>query len=87
MRRASSAEDLVRHYDGKDNPFGIAFTRREYRDLIERSAPWIVRDMITHDFPRRALPFRVSDTVYRAALFLCPMMICAVLTKREAGGA
>ena len=82
LEDAKSADDLVRLYDGLENPIGLAFDAEEYRELIRSSAPWTIEDMFTYMFPDRALPFRLPHVGHAAFEWACPMMICARLVKQ-----
>jgi SAM-dependent methyltransferase len=81
LRDAKDADDLVRLYDGRDNPIGLCFSRKEYRALVRSSAPWVIEHMFAHSFPQRAIPFRIPHIAYLALEWGCPMLICAVLAK------
>lgn len=60
---AASPEELVRMYDGRDNPIGKAFTRRE---VLKMAAPYFETEMTTrHFFPMRAVPIRLPKSVHR----------------------
>mgnify|MGYP001248712699 CR=1 FL=1 len=52
---AESAEELVRMYDGKDNPIGISYSQRDFKEALGRY--FEVDEMYVHFFPRRAFPW------------------------------
>lgn len=54
-------EELVRLYDGFDNPIGVCFSRDEFRRLLEPGLD--VDEMYLHYFPTRAVPFPVPRVV------------------------
>lgn len=58
-----SPEEIVRLYDGKENPIGKSYTKKEFSDLLE---PYFeVEEMYLHFFPARALPFRIPRVLHR----------------------
>jgi SAM-dependent methyltransferase len=75
---ASTANELVRLYDGRDNPVGLVYTKAEYLALLHR---FRVVDIFTYAFPARSLPFPIPRSVFKTLEFLCPFLICAVLEK------
>ncbi|MGH9901404.1 MAG: class I SAM-dependent methyltransferase [Pyrinomonadaceae bacterium] len=64
MLHASSPEELVRLYDGADNPMARAFTRAELDAML--AGRFRVLEQRRNGLPRRALPFTVPDGVHRA---------------------
>jgi SAM-dependent methyltransferase len=74
-----SVEEIVRIYDGKDNPIGLAFDEREYRDLV---GDWFeVKEVFLHFFPMRALPVSFGKTAHRVLDAKLGFMIYGTLTK------
>ena len=63
MFTARSPEDLVRYYDGADNPLGKAFTWKEILSMIE--GRFQVVDRERYLVPRRSLPFDIPDWLFR----------------------
>jgi len=56
-------DDLVRQYDGKDNPIGSSYTKDQFRALLE---PYFeIEEMYLHYFPARSLPFRIPRPVHQ----------------------
>lgn len=73
-------EELVRLYDGRDNPVGRAFTRRQFLELL---APhFVVEELFFHYFPARALPWPVPHAVHRLLDRALPFMVYARVRKR-----
>jgi 2-polyprenyl-3-methyl-5-hydroxy-6-metoxy-1,4-benzoquinol methylase len=63
MFTARSPEDLVRYYDGAENPLGKAFTWKEILSMIDGRF-----DVVDHErylVPRRSLPFDIPDWLFR----------------------
>lgn len=80
MMTVESGSELVRLYDGADNPIGTAYTEQQFRQML---APYFeVTGIIWHVFPSRILPFRMPLSVFRVAERICPFMICALVTKK-----
>lgn len=76
-----SPEELVRKYDGADNPIGVAFTRHAFLELLK---PWRVDETFIHFFPARSLPSRVPRPVHRLLDRRLGLMIFARLTRVQA---
>ncbi|HZQ39764.1 MAG TPA: class I SAM-dependent methyltransferase, partial [Rhizomicrobium sp.] len=72
MSQSSDAQELIRLYDGKDNPIGIGYTRQEAWAL---AAPFQIQDEYLHFFPARALRLAPSGPLHKAADRLLPFMI------------
>lgn len=80
MMGAVSARELVRLYDGNENPVGLAFTKASFRALLEPH--FEIEDFIWHAFPSRILPFRIPLPIFRIVEWFNPFMICAIVRKR-----
>ncbi|MGH7711739.1 MAG: class I SAM-dependent methyltransferase [Gemmatimonadaceae bacterium] len=63
MLRAANPEELVRMYDGAENPLGKSYTRADIQALVEKQLA--VLDVRRYCFPRRAFPFAIPDTLHR----------------------
>jgi SAM-dependent methyltransferase len=81
MMGEASARELVRLYDGDENPVGLAFSKREFRALLEPH--FEIEDFIWHAFPSRILPFRIPLALFRIVEWCNPFMICAIVRKRN----
>lgn len=81
MWDASDPEELVRLYDGADNPLGRAFTRREVSAML--GSGWDVLEVRRFGFPRRILPFDLSDRVHRLLSRLFGLMIVYRCRKKD----
>jgi SAM-dependent methyltransferase len=55
--------NLVRLYDGNQNPVGKAFSRSEFRALLV--PVFHIDDFFLHFFPRRSLPIPIGPTMHR----------------------
>jgi SAM-dependent methyltransferase len=76
-------EEIVRRYDGRDNPIGRSYSRREFRRLLE---PWFrVERLFLHYFPARALPFRLPGSAHRFLDRRAGFLIYASLEKKGPG--
>ncbi len=80
MMGQASARELVRLYDGEENPVGLAFTQAEFRALLEPH--FEVEGYIWHALPARILPFRIPLTLFKIVEWCNPFMICAIVRKR-----
>jgi hypothetical protein len=63
MISASTPEDLVRYYDGAENPIGKAYTRAEVESML--TGLFAIKSHRRLGFPRRVLPFEMPDWLYR----------------------
>lgn len=79
--RERDAKELVRLYDGAENPIGKAYDRREFVSLI---APHFeIEEIYYHFFPARSLPFRIPRAVHRILDVRLPFMIYANVRKQQ----
>jgi SAM-dependent methyltransferase len=79
----SDVDEIVRRYDGSDNPIGKSYTRRQFQDLLERF--FVIKEVYFHFFPARALPFSLPKRLHRWMDNHLPFMIYANLEKPCAG--
>lgn len=54
FRQVQTPDDLVRMYDGNENPIGKAYSHAEMKKLLQ---DFLIEDMEIHYFPKRFLPF------------------------------
>ncbi len=72
-------DEIVRLYDGIDNPLGKAYSKNEFIALLQ---PYFAIDEIFyHLFPARSLPFPIPRLIHRILDKKLPFMICAKVTK------
>ncbi len=83
MMAAPGPEELVRLYDGADNPLGKAYTSRELRAML--AGMFDVVEETRVGFPRRVLPFRMPDGLHRGLARAFGLMIVLRCRKPEAG--
>lgn len=80
MLASRDIDDIVRQYDGAENPIGTAYTRGEFMALL---APHFhVREVYYHSFPARALGIPMPQWIHRMLSRLFPFMIYASVEKR-----
>ena len=70
VREAINAEDLVRRYDGSENPIGKAYTKAETLALLSFRGGKLFKPIHLERFffPARAFPFRIPAGLHR---FFC----------------
>jgi SAM-dependent methyltransferase len=56
-------EEIVRKYDGQDNPLGKAYSLKDFLQMVGRR--FHVVETRRHYFPARALPIRIPRPVHR----------------------
>lgn len=61
--QVGDANELVRLYDGADNPIGRCYTRAEMRQLVEPE--FAVLEWFRHFFPARILPLPLPRPLHR----------------------
>ncbi len=80
MLAVDDARELVRLYDGADNPIGIAYSRKEFLTLLE---PWFDEpEIFLHFFPARAFPIPLPRSVHRLLDRHSGLMIFARATRK-----
>lgn len=73
-------EEIVRLYDGRDNPIGKCYTRGQFVQLLEPY--FIVRETFLHFFPARTLPFPLPRWLHRLLDRHSGFLIYASVVKR-----
>ena len=63
MLATADADEIVRMYDGRDNPIGLSFTLDEFRDLV--TTHFTVEEVGYFYFPGRVLPFKLPRALHR----------------------
>lgn len=59
----SNVDNIVRIYDGADNPIGKSYTRAQFVQMLSNHL--VVEETYLHFFPARALPFRLPKWLHR----------------------
>lgn len=72
------ADEIVRLYDGKDNPIGISYNRDEFKELM---SPFEIESIYFHFFPARSLPVGIPKALHRTLDWALPFMIFANVRK------
>ncbi|MBF0612082.1 MAG: class I SAM-dependent methyltransferase [Magnetococcales bacterium] len=75
----SNVDEIVRLYDGIENPIGKSYTREQFLSMLEKH--FIVQETYLHFFPARALPFQLSAGLHRWLDKHLGFMIYATLKK------
>jgi SAM-dependent methyltransferase len=81
MMLAQTPEELVRMYDGAENPIGKAYTRSEICPMLQ--GQFAILSERRFGFPRRILPVEMPDALYRIFSRMLGLMIvfrCRKLT-------
>lgn len=77
----SNVNEIVRLYDGNENPIGKAYTKKEFISML--SPYFIVEETYLHFFPARSLPFRLSKKIKKLLDKHAGFMIYATLIKKK----
>ncbi len=76
---ARDKDEIARLYDGKNNPIGKYFSKKQIFDMLK---PYFkVEDHFFTFFPARALPFRISGSLHRFLSKNMGFLICLNLRK------
>jgi len=59
----ADVDELVRHFDGADNPIGKSYTRAQFLAMLH--VHFEVEETFLHFFPARSLPFRLPRFLHR----------------------
>jgi len=73
-------DEIVRTYDGRDNPIGVAFTRSEFSILL--APQFEIIETFLHFFPARAISVKVPQTLHRVLDRRLGFMLYANVRKR-----
>jgi len=74
-----NVDQIVRLYDGSDNPIGKSYTRKQFIDML--SPHFIVQETYLHFFPARTLPFKIPSRLHRWLDRNLGFMIYATVVK------
>lgn len=75
----SEVDEIVRHYDGADNPIGKCYTKSEFLANLPRSLE--VKETFLHFFPARSFPFRLPHRLHKLLDKRLGFMIYASIRK------
>lgn len=56
-------DEIVRLYDGEDNPIGKSYSRKQFIKMLEKH--FTVSETYLHFFPARSLPFKIPSVLHR----------------------
>jgi 2-polyprenyl-3-methyl-5-hydroxy-6-metoxy-1,4-benzoquinol methylase len=59
----SDPDEIVRLYDGKDNPIGKSYSKDQFIEILEKH--FLITDIYFHFFPARALPFKIPKFLHK----------------------
>jgi len=80
---APTVDEIVRLYDGTENPIGKSYTRQQFLEMLE---PWFQIDsMFLHFFPARALPISIPKKIHQFLDRKFGFMLYANLIKKDLG--
>lgn len=77
---AKSVDEIVRLYDGNENPIGKSYTKREFIKMC-KSAGFQVQSLHYHYFPARSLPFKIPKVLHSLLDRFLPFMIFIKLNR------
>ena len=72
-------DEIVRVYDGNENPIGKSYTRKKFVQMLE---PYFdILQTYLHYFPARTLPFRLPKIIHKFLDRHAGFLICARVKK------
>jgi SAM-dependent methyltransferase len=72
-------EEIVRLYDGADNPIGKCYTRKEFVKML--STHFHIEETFLHYFPARSLPIKIPRVLHRLLDRYVGFLIYARVTR------
>lgn len=76
----NQTDEIIRLYDGEDNPKGLAYGKEEFENLLKEY--FIIQDNFLYYFPARIFPFKINNNIHHFLSKYFGFMICYKLTKR-----
>jgi len=76
----SNVDDIVRLYDGDENPIGKSYTTTQFVTMLNKY--FDVKETFLHFFPARALPFQIPASLHRWLDRNFGFMIYATVRKK-----
>jgi len=80
LSNVKNINDLVRLYDGSQNPIGKAYSKKEF-ELMLIQAGFVNIEINYFFFPFRFMKFKIPNFLRLIIVYLFPFMIVANLTK------
>ncbi len=79
--KTSDVNEIVRLYDGAQNPVGKAYSQKEFEEMLK---PYFeIEHVFFHFFPARSLPFKIPRFLHRFLDQNLPFMIYVFLRKKN----
>ena len=78
--KLSKIDDIVKLYDGDQNPIGKSYSKREIIKLLE--SDFEISEVYYHFFPARSLPFKISKTIHKWLDSCFPFMMYINIKKK-----
>lgn len=75
----SNVDEIVRLYDGSENPVGKSYTRDQFHNIL--LSYFTIKEVYFHFFPARALPFPIPRRIHQWLDRNLPFMIYANVVK------
>lgn len=79
--KEKDVDNIVRLYDGADNPIGKSYSKKEFQALLSKY--FEIEEFYLHFFPARTLPFKVPKGFHRFLDKHFGFMIYATLKKAQ----
>jgi hypothetical protein len=76
----TDTNEIVRLFDGAENPIGKAYSRKEFVTMLEPH--FTIEQTFLHFFPARSLPFPLPKILHRLLDRILGFMIYASLIKK-----
>jgi ubiquinone/menaquinone biosynthesis C-methylase UbiE len=79
MYKEMSVNEIIRKYDGENNPIGLGYTKKEFIRLI--GSEFKITEIFYHFFPKRAILPRCPKAIHKILDRYVPFMIYGSLKK------
>lgn len=79
--KQGNVDEIVRLYDGLENPIGKSYTRKSFISML--SPYFEIEETYLHFFPARSLPFKIPKFLHRILDKRFGFMIYATLRKKR----
>lgn len=78
--RLKNVNEIVRFYDGSENPIGKAYSKEMFIQMLEPH--FVVKETYLHFFPARSLPFKINKRLHGFLDKHFGFMIYATVVKK-----
>ena len=81
MLQTNTIDEIVRKYDGEDNPIGKCYSKSDFMEML--TDYFQVKEVYYHFFPARAFPFKLPRRLHKFLDSKLPFLIYVNLIKKD----